>query len=164
MGKIVTSPMPLEPSAPNAVFLAGGISNCEDWQAAVAERLAANTNAVIYNPRRVDFDMAAYEEVSRQQIRWEFHALRMAKVNLFWFPPETLCPITLLELGSAMERLHPGALMVGCHPDYKRLFDVETQMKLHCNMPVFDDLESLVGETEILLRNIDQLILNANPG
>jgi hypothetical protein len=155
MGKIVKSPAPLEPSAKNAVFLAGGISNCSDWQTAVAERLASNTGAVVYNPRRDDFDMNAYEEISTQQIQWEYYALRMAQVNLFWFPPETLCPITLFELGSAMERLHPGALMVGCHPDYQRLFDVRVQMKLRMAMPVYTDLNELVAETEILLKSID---------
>jgi hypothetical protein len=62
-----------------------------------------------------------------------------------------------------MERLHPGALMVGCHPDYKRKFDVIEQMSLHCGLPVFESLEDLVGETEMLLRNIDQLLLNAKP-
>lgn len=155
MGKIVTSPAPLEPSAKNAVFLAGGISNCADWQSGVAERLAANTGAVVYNPRRLDFDMKAYEEISRQQINWEYHALRMAPVNLFWFPPETLCPITLFELGSAMERLHAGALMVGCHPDYQRRFDIEVQMNLRNKGHVFTDLEQLVSETEILLKSID---------
>lgn len=155
MGKVLTSPAPLEPAAKNAVFLAGGISNCADWQSGVAERLAANTGAVVYNPRRVDFDMKAYEEVSRQQINWEYYALRMAPVNLFWFPPETLCPITLFELGSAMERLHVGALMVGCHPDYQRRFDVEVQMNLRNMGYVFTDLEQLVSETEILLKSID---------
>lgn len=103
--------------------------------------------------------MEAYEEVSREQIRWEFYALRMAKVNLFWFPCETLCPITLFELGAAIPRLHPGALMVGTHPDYQRRFDIIEQSKLAGSpIRVFDDLEELVSETEILMRNIDNLL------
>lgn len=153
MGKIIKSPAPLEPSAKNAIFLAGGISNCEDWQAGVAERLAANTGAVVYNPRRDDFDMNAYEEVSRQQINWEYYALRMAQVNLFWFPPETLCPITLMEYGSAMERLRPGALMCGAHPDYARRFDLVEQTELRQHIPIFSDLGKLVSETIILLNS-----------
>lgn len=151
MGEVVKSPAPLVFDAASSIFLAGGISNCADWQEGTGERLAADTSAIIFNPRRTDFDMNAYEEISRQQIKWEYAALRIAKVNLFWFPPETLCPITLLELGSAMERLPQGALMVGCHPDYQRKFDVEVQMALRNHGRVFDNLGELVEETIKLL-------------
>ena len=158
MGKIITAPEPLEQSD-SSIFLAGGISNCPDWQEDVARQLSENTESIIYNPRRRDFDMNSYEEISRQQIRWEFYALRMAKVNLFWFPSETLCPITLFELGSAIHRLHPGTLMVGTHPKYLRRFDIIEQGKLAgAPIHVFDDLEELVSETIILMRNIDHLV------
>lgn len=156
MGKIITAPEPIEPCY-LSIFLAGGISNCSDWQKDVAERIAAETDAIVYNPRRVDFDMSAYEEVSRQQIIWEWHALRQATVNLFWFPPETLCPITLLEYGSAMERLHTGALMCGTHPDYARRFDVIEQTKLKQHGHIFDNLDTLVDQTIMLLKNMSQL-------
>lgn len=92
MGKIIKSPEELAPFVEVSIFLAGGISNCPDWQGEVAEELAQNTNAVIYNPRRDDFDMTAYADISRAQIKWEYHALRYSQVNLFWFPCETLCP------------------------------------------------------------------------
>lgn len=118
-------------------------------------RIAAEVpDCVIYNPRRDDFDMSAYEEVSRQQIIWEFHALRMSTVNLFWFPAETLCPITLFEYGSAIERLHAGAVMCGTHPDYQRRFDLIEQTSLRNGMPIFDDLDHLVRETIILLKSL----------
>ena len=160
MGKIITAPEPLEYSE-SSIFLAGGISNCPDWQGEVARQISQTTESIIYNPRRYDFDMDSYEEVSREQIRWEFHALRMAKVNLFWFPCETLCPITLFELGSAIQRLHPGALMVGTHPNYQRRFDIIEQGKLAgAPIHVFDNLEELVSETILLMRNIDQLLKN----
>lgn len=159
MGKIIKSPEPIDFTAENGIFLAGGISKCPDWQAGVAKKMAEETDAVIYNPRRDDFDMSAYEDISRAQIKWEYYALRSSKVNLFWFPCETLCPITLFELGSAIERLHPGGLMVGTHPDYQRRFDIIEQSKLAGSpIHVFDNLEELVSETIMLLRNIDQLL------
>jgi hypothetical protein len=155
MGTIFKSPAPLQPQCNRTIFLAGGISNCADWQEGVAVRIAAEVpDCVIYNPRRDDFDMSAYEEVSRQQIIWEFHALRMSTVNLFWFPAETLCPITLFEYGSAIERLHAGAVMCGTHPDYQRRFDLIEQTRLRNGMPIFDDLDHLVSETIILLKSI----------
>jgi hypothetical protein len=153
MGRIITSPGAIESPVNKSVFLAGGISGCSNWQEAAAEWIAKETDAIVYNPRRVDFDMSAYEEISRQQIRWEYYALRVSTVNLFWFPSETLCPITLFELGSALERMNPGALMVGADVDYKRLFDVEVQCQLKQHPHVFADLDQLVEQTIILLNS-----------
>lgn len=154
MGTILKSPAALQPNVNRSIFLAGGISNCWDWQEGAAVKIAsAVDDCIIYNPRRDDFDMSAYEEVSRQQIIWEYHALRMSTVNLFWFPAETLCPITLLEYGSAMERLHPGALMCGTHPDYQRRFDVKMQNELRHGTHIYDDLDTLVEQTIMLLNS-----------
>jgi hypothetical protein len=151
MGRIITSPDKLEHPFQKSIFLAGGISDCEDWQLAVAERIAEKTDAVVYNPRRVDFDMDAGEALSRVQIRWEYHALRICQFNLFWFPEETLCPITLMEYGSAMERIRVGGLMCGTHPNYKRRFDIIEQTALMNHVPVFDDLDHLVDQTILML-------------
>lgn len=147
MGRIIVSPTPVEHPFQKSIFLAGGISDCADWQEAVAERLAAETDAVIYNPRRLDFDMNAYEVTSREQIRWEFKALRISAWNFFWFPAETLCPITLMEYGSALERIVPGKLICGTHPEYKRRFDIVEQTELMEHEPIYDTLESLVEAT-----------------
>jgi hypothetical protein len=157
MGKIITSPEAIEHPFQKSIFLAGGISNCPNWQKDVAERIATETDAIVYNPRRLDFDMTAYEDISRQQIIWEWHALRVSTFNLFWFPQETLCPITLLEYGSAMERLREGALMCGTHPNYQRRFDLIEQTKLKGHVRVFDDLNELVDQTIIMLKGIRDL-------
>jgi hypothetical protein len=155
MGKIVKSPGSLLPIQNRSIFLAGGISNCPDWQEEVAQRIAESVDdCVVYNPRRDDFDMSAYETISRQQITWEYHALRMSTANLFWFPSETLCPIALFEYGSALERLSVGAVMCGAHPDYERRFDLVEQTRLRNGMPILDNLDTLVKETIILLKSI----------
>lgn len=110
------------------LFLGGGISNCPDWQTEAVNYLSKyNDNLVIANPRRDLFDMKD-PAASKIQIEWEFRLLRMADWVLFWFPCETLCPITLFELGSAMERNQK--VFVGCHPDYQRLLDVQHQVRL----------------------------------
>lgn len=153
MGRIITSPAALGELGEKSIFLAGGISDCADWQKDVAERIAAETNATVYNPRRIDFNMDAYEETSKLQIVWEYHALRFSTVNLFWFPAETICPISLFEYGSALERMRRGSVMCGTHPDYVRRFDVvfQTELMQHCH--VYDDLTALVDETIILLNS-----------
>ena len=96
--------------------------------------------------------MSAGAELSRIQIRWEYHALRICQFNLFWFPSETLCPITLMEYGSAMERIRVGGLMCGTHPNYARRFDIIEQTAMMQHVPVFDDLDKMVEQTIIMLR------------
>jgi hypothetical protein len=110
----------------NALFLAGGISGCADWQSEMVE-LLRDTNYTILNPRRRDFP-AGDPAAARTQIIWEYDHLRMAEKILFWFSPETLNPIVLYELGAWSMTDKP--LFVGVHPQYKRRQDVEIQTAL----------------------------------
>ncbi len=107
------------------VFLAGGISNCPDWQKDAVEHLQY-TNLVVINPRRKFYDSS--DEEARIQIEWEHKYLVMADIILFWFPKETLCPITLFEYGKYLVSKKP--LVVGVHPDYKRRLDIQVQTRL----------------------------------
>lgn len=109
-----------------SIFLAGGITSCHNWQQEMIH-LLRETDLVVLNPRRANFpidDPAAAEA----QIAWEFRHLRHAHSILFWFPCETLCPITLYELGAWSMTSKP--LFVGIHPDYQRRRDVEIQTRL----------------------------------
>lgn len=110
----------------HSLFLAGGISNCGDWQSKIIA-LLADTDLTLINPRRPKFDMND-PTVTEAQIAWEYRYLRQATVVLFWFPPETLCPITLFELGGALER--KAQIFIGCHSAYARREDVRTQVAL----------------------------------
>lgn len=110
----------------HTLFLAGGITGCADWQSEMAA-LLSDTDWVLLNPRRKNFplhDSAAAE----QQIKWEHDHLSATSAILFWFPSETLCPITLYELSAWSMTDKP--LFVGVHPDYARRFDVEIQTRL----------------------------------
>ncbi len=109
-----------------SVFLAGGISGCPDWQAEMVDRLR-DTSLVLLNPRRADFPIHD-PTAAKAQITWEYQHLRKADTILFWFPCETLCPITLYELGAWSMTDKP--LFVGVHPDYQRRQDVEIQTRL----------------------------------
>ncbi|MBC8138460.1 MAG: nucleoside 2-deoxyribosyltransferase domain-containing protein [Fibrella sp.] len=123
--QILTAPDEKKFDLPS-LFLAGGISNCGDWQSEMIALLAI-PDLVLLNPRRDRFDMSD-PTVSEAQIAWEYRYLRQATAVLFWFPPETLCPITLFELGGALERSAP--VFVGCHTDYARQSDVRVQISL----------------------------------
>lgn len=113
--------------SPIDLFLAGGIRNCPDWQAAALEQLSS-TDLRVANPRRAE-GLALTGPEAAQQIAWERAALQRSRVILFWFPRETLCPITLLELGVELGRAKK-LLAIGTDPGYERRFDVEQQVFL----------------------------------
>ena len=124
------------------LFLGGGITNCPDWQADVVKMLEG-TDLIVLNPRR---SAAFTGDIADEQIRWEYEALRAVKTVLFWFPKETLCPITLFELGVFSQRKDT-RLIVGTHPDYARRFDVQVQMELsRPEVVVHDSIEDMVSE------------------
>jgi hypothetical protein len=127
-----------------SLFLAGGISGTFDWQADLVARLA-DLPLVILNPRRKNFPIDD-PGAAPAQIEWEFRHIRRATAVLFWFPPETLCPIALYELGGrALVREQP--LFVGTHPDYQRRLDVEVQLRLaRPEVAIASDLAALAGQ------------------
>src|SRR6478735_6019323 len=109
-----------------SAFLGGGISNCGDWQRYFAA-LCVDLPVLLLNPRRDDFDISN-PEMSIGQIQWERKHLDRADINVFWFPRETLCPITLFELGAAIHTKEH--VLVGCDPGYARAFVLRIQLGL----------------------------------
>ena len=109
-----------------SLFLAGGITGCLDWQSELVE-LLEKENITLLNPRRKNFPVGDLN-ASRNQIAWEYNHLRKADAISFWFTKETLCPITLYELG----KISAGSkkLFVGVHQEYSRKQDVEIQTEL----------------------------------
>jgi hypothetical protein len=80
--------------------------------------------------------------MTEKQIEWEFEMLQRADLVSFWFPSETLCPITLFELGIQIGSNR--RVVVGCHPDYARKYDVIKQLELARNyVQVVFSLEEL---------------------
>ena len=109
-----------------SLFLAGGISNCTDWQKDLVT-LLKDTNLTLLNPRRKNFEVNNLD-LEKEQITWEYNHLNKATGVSFWFTKETLCPITLYELGKQSALYKP--LFIGIHPDYQRKRDVEIQIGL----------------------------------
>jgi len=110
----------------SSLFLGGGITGCLDWQAEMC-RLLKDADIVVINPRRKNWPIND-PSATDKQIRWEYEHLQTANMIMFWFAPETLCPITLFEYGKWLVRNKP--LFVGCDPQYKRLLDVQVQTAL----------------------------------
>jgi hypothetical protein len=114
-----------------SIFIAGGISDCPDWQSDVVGMIDSTRYDVV-NPRRTGgFDKTG--ATAEEQIGWEYAALSHVENCVFWFPKETLCPITLFELGKMLERAKKDPvikLIIGWHPEYARAFDLQVQIGL----------------------------------
>lgn len=118
-----------------SLFLAGGIgvgAIVPDWQCELIERLR-DTDLTLLNPRRDDYP-AGDPNALHQQIEWEHRHLKAASAISFWFVAETLCPITLYELGAWANECddagHRKPIFVGAHPDYARRADLLIQLSL----------------------------------
>jgi hypothetical protein len=142
-----------------SLFLGGGISNCPNWQQEAIDKFDKQLmryNILLINPRRTHMDLKDKKQ-EKLQIHWEFEMLQRVDVILFWFPKETLCPITLYELGFQMGLLYnaefsamplrEAKLVVGCHPEYQRKRDVEIQVSLvESNITVHTSLDETIRE------------------
>jgi hypothetical protein len=125
-----------------SIFLAGGITGCPDWQQEMLTGLK-DLPLVIFNPRRAHF--LQHEEAAHEQILWEYRYLRKATAISFWFPEETLCPITLYELGAWS--MTNKKLFLGAHPRYQRLQDLRIQTALvRPDISLVETLDELVQE------------------
>ena len=101
------------------IFLAGSIAMgmAEPWQDEIVAILR-NTDALIFNPRRDDWDSSWKQDISderfAEQVRWELTHLELADKVFVYFDPNTQAPITLLELGRQAEQ---GNVAAVCCPD-----------------------------------------------
>jgi hypothetical protein len=137
-----------------ALFLAGGITDCPDWQAD-AVGLLAHVPVVVFNPRRTNFPIDD-PDAAPAQISWEFRHLWRADVVLFWFAGgPSVQPIVLYELGAHAAAGRPVA--VGCDPDYRRRADVVLQLgHARPDVPVRDSLAATCAEAVRLLGVADR--------
>ena len=145
--KVIECPNTFLSVGQTSLFLGGGISRCPDWQADMIRRLQhvddRNSELLLINPRRHNFNIDD-AETTRFQISWEYQHIKRSSAMLFWFPSETLCPITLYELGAMSATNKP--IFVGCHPSYVRKLDVEVQMSLsRPEVRVVDSLSDLAA-------------------
>lgn len=141
--RIITAPYYYEPFAKDtSVFLAGGITNCGNWQQKIIKQLVDNydydyDSLVVFNPRRENFPIwdksAAYE-----QIEWEFKMLERCDIFSMYFPSgESDQPICMYELGRNILRMQMrfpadwrDRIIISVEDGYKRKQDVLIQTGL----------------------------------
>lgn len=115
---VIKAPGELPWKAPPSVFLAGSIEmgKAVDWQTQVTNALS-DLDCLILNPRRDDWDSSWEQKIDnakfREQVEWELAALNHARIIAMYFDPDTMSPISLLELGL----FAPSGKLVVCCPD-----------------------------------------------
>ena len=113
------------------VFLAGGITNCPEWQDKIIEILKKTNKGIAFNPRRKHFPIND-PNASKEQIEWEFNALNRADVFSIWFSSgESVQPICMYELGRhlalRLSRNELDRVVIGVEKGYLRTQDVLIQ-------------------------------------
>lgn len=115
-----------------SIFLAGGITNCPNWQQEMV-KLLKELDIVIFNPRRENFPIGD-PDAAYAQIKWEFEFLDRADMILFWFSRGSLNPIVLFEYGkwlmNTRNKDNYKPIFVGIDPEYERKQDVKIQTQL----------------------------------
>ncbi len=144
MKEVKAPKVPYEAKGP-LIFLAGGITNCPDWQQELVDMLSdSKFRGTLLNPRQANFDISD-KSASENQIAWEYHQFKEASASVFWFPKETICPIVLFELGWWLG-LGKKPFFVAVHPRYPRRQDVEQQVGLRYGRRVGYSLEDLAQD------------------
>ena len=123
-------------------FLAGGITDCGEWQDEVINYLenvdVDLTGLVLFNPRRKNFPIHD-PNASNEQITWEFNMLEQMDIFSMYFAnsSKSVQPICMYELGrnlAKMEMRFPSDYMnritVSVEQGYSREQDVVIQSKL----------------------------------
>ena len=160
--RIITAPEPyIRQPKDITVFLAGGITNCWEWQDKVIEMLQNQIevnldNLVVFNPRRKNFPIDKPEE-SRKQIKWEFEMLEQCDIfSMYFCAGESNQPICMYELGRnicRMQMKYPvdwdTRIVITTEDDYKRAKDVRIQTSLatgFCESAVNNNIKYHVDE------------------
>lgn len=113
-----------------SVFLAGSIEmgKAIDWQTEVEQSFKGRYDDVLdgreialYNPRRDDWDSTWVQSIDndnfREQVEWEHEYLMIADIPIFYFDPDTMSPITLMELGMVAQSGFLTREPIVCCPD-----------------------------------------------
>lgn len=137
MIQVIEAPSIEVPEYPS-VFLAGGITNCGDWQNKVIDQLKTfSTNLSVFNPRREHFDILNRLETF-EQIKWEFDHLETADIfSMYFCNSESVQPICMYELGRNVVRMQnrfpsdwEKRIVVSVEDGYARADDVRIQLQL----------------------------------
>lgn len=137
MAQIITSPS-IEIPKFTSVFLAGGITNCKEWQKAVIKELEFE-DISLFNPRQEHFDVSYKLASSYKQILWEFERLEQMDVfSMYFCNDNSDQPICMYELGRNILRMQnrfpsdwEKRIVISVENGYRRRVDVLIQTEFN---------------------------------
>jgi hypothetical protein len=109
------------------IFLAGSIEmgKAEDWQMDFSRQFMEYPINIL-NPRRENWDSTWVQTIEnpqfREQVEWELRGLAMADLIVMYLQPNTISPISLLELGLYA---NSGKLVVCCPDGFFRKGNID---------------------------------------
>lgn len=127
------------------IFLAGSIDNGKsiNWQENITKLInKIDPKINILNPRRPDWDAYSEQSIQNnyffQQVNWELDNLDIADIVIFYFAPNSVSPITLMELGNrlAENKNKNQSIIVYCPEDFWRKGNVDIICKRY-NVKVY---------------------------
>ena len=142
MAQVITAPS-IEIPKFISVFLAGGITNCKEWQKEIIEELEFE-DISLFNPRQKHFDVLD-QNASYKQILWEFERLeKMDIFSMYYCNDNSDQPICMYELGRNIVRIQnrfpsdwEKRIVISVENGYRRKADVLIQTELATQNKVF---------------------------
>lgn len=134
------------------LFVAGtidlGVSR--NWQAEVFEALRDIPNLAVCNPRTPGWDcntpLDPNNEVFARQVEWEQRNLYRANIILFNFEPNSKSPVSMLELGQALEKSDWSGVQVHvvCPPEFWRYANIVLTCRRY-GVAVYDTIDQAIS-------------------
>lgn len=147
------------PNEDVTVFTAGSIEmgKAIDWQSQVIDKLK-DLDVSILNPRRKDWDSSWEQDPEknpfREQVLWELSSIGKADITFFYFSPDTVSPISLLELGLCLGEIGK-KIIVCCPKEFGRYGNVKITCEVN-GTPVYNSLNEAI---EVLIKQVNKLTL-----
>lgn len=151
---IVKAPKYCSMSNKKSIFLAGSIEmgKAELWQERVAKELESVYD-IILDPRRDDFDSAQEQSIKNQyfsdQVHWELENIGRSSVVFFYFQPDTLSPISMLELGNVLATKQAHRVVVCCPDGFWRKGNIDIICHRH-SVIVYETLEEAIDAAALV--------------
>jgi len=145
-----------------ALYLAGGMSNCPNWQKEFTQhfenlkddcqtmmRCFWLNNLTIINPRRNNYDPTKKSEVKKQTM-WEYSHIKSSDAMVFYFPEESICSSALLQYGKCLASNKK--IFLGIDESYTKLLDLYTITRLERpDQPINYSLKDLIEEVQTFI-------------
>jgi hypothetical protein len=152
------------------VFLAGGITNCQEWQNKIINILKnEDDNLIIFNPRRKYFPIND-PTASFEQIKWEFNYLEQCDIFSMYFDgtKQSDQPICFYELGRNIERMKQkfykdwfNRITISVDTNFKRYKDVIIQTMLATDSKINPRIDDNIETLTLLHANSISILYNS---